>query len=157
MSFTRPLHPPAQRALPRHEALADDARLTLSMLAWPCLVLAIATAAALAACSTTPLLARGGVVNGGSLRVLLALMTLPLWLCLLVLLGASMLAGAFDRLTRHRSLQALGVLLAASAVTYLVGRGALLQQAEQVLLWPTLSLAAGAGLWCWQCRAGRGA
>ncbi len=148
MMPTRPL----PRALPRHDALADDARMTLSMLAWPCLVLAIATAAALAACSTTPLLARGGVVNGGSLRVLLALMTLPLWLCLLVLLGASMLAGAFDRLTRHRGLQALGVLLAASAVTYLVGRGALLQQAVHVLLWPALALTAACLLWLWQRR-----
>ncbi|HSW05580.1 hypothetical protein [Aquabacterium sp.] len=128
-------------------ALVAETEATLKAMALPCLSLAAAVAAALICCAATPVLAHE--VNAGSMRVLLALLTLPLWLCLLVVFGASLLAGAFDGLTQHRSLQAAGVLLAVSALAYLIGRGALAQQTVPLVVLPPLALVAAAALRWW--------
>lgn len=139
--------------LPHRAALAADALATLRTAALPCLVLATAAAAALACCITTPVLSQG-VVNTGSVRVLMALLALPLWLCLLVVFGAAVAAGAFDRLTPRRPLQALLVLAGVTTIAYLSGRGAMLNHAGPVLLLPTLAVLAAATL-LWQRRGGR--
>ena len=134
--------------LPPYQALADEATASLKTLALPCLALAGAVAAALICCATTPVLDLAA--NPGSLRVLLALLALPLWLCLLVVFGASLVSGAFDRLTPRRSLQALGVLLAVSAIAYLTGRSAMAQQATPMILLPTAALVAALLLRWWR-------
>lgn len=144
--WTMPAMNIATHSLAPH-ALVAEVSATLKTLALPCLSLAGAVAVVLICCATTPLLAQG--VNSGSLRVLLALLALPLWLCLLVVFGASLVAGAFDRWTRRRSVQALGVLVAVSALAYLIGRGAMAQDAVPVVLLPMLALAGAMALRWW--------
>lgn len=135
-------------AFAKRQSLVADATATITTMALPCLLLAGAVAAALICCATTPLLEHA--VNPGSVRVLLGLLALPLWLCLLVVFGASLVSGAFDVLTRRRSLQALGVLLFVSALAYVVGRSAMAQQATPMVLLPTLALAAAMLLRWWR-------
>lgn len=118
--------PPALSALPV-DALAHvraDALATLPHLAWPGLVVAVAAAAGMAFGAGTPLLAEG-VVNQGSLRVLLALLALPLWLGLVVSGGAALARGAFDRFTPRRPLQAAALLAMATLLAGLAAHGAL--------------------------------
>lgn len=135
-------------AFANRQALVADASATMTAMALPCLLLACALAAALICCATTPLLDRAA--NPASARVLLGLLALPLWLCLLVVFGASLVSGAFDGLTRRRSLQALGVLVFVSALAYGVGRSAMAQQATPMILLPTLALAAAMLLRWWR-------
>jgi hypothetical protein len=101
-----------------------DVQATLHHLAWPGLLLAAVAGAGMVFGSGTPLLAEG-VVNQGSLRVLLALLALPLWLGLVLSGGAALVRGTFDRLTPRRPLQAAGLLAAATLLAALAGHGAM--------------------------------
>lgn len=134
--------------LANRQALVADASATMRAMALPCLLLATAVAAALICCATTPLLEHA--VNPGSVRVLLGLLALPLWLCLLVVFGASLANGAFDWVTPRRPVQAVGVLLVVSVLAYGVGRSAMAQHTTLMVLLPTLALAAAMLLRWWR-------
>lgn len=134
--------------LANRQALVADASATVTALALPCLSLAIAVAAALICWATTPVLEQA--VNRGSLRVLLGLLALPLWLCLLVVFGASLAKGAFDWVTPRRPVQAVGVLLVVSVLAYSVGCSAMAQHTTLMVLLPSLALAAAMLLRCWR-------
>lgn len=115
----------ASLPMARLRTLLQDLPASLRLLALPCLLLAALAGAALVHGTVAPWPAP----NPGSARVLTALLALPLWLCLLVDAGASLVAGAIDRLLRRRSLQVLCVLGGATLLAYLSGRGALAGQA----------------------------
>jgi len=128
--FARPLGPSASAAASSTLAaqlrtLLQELPATLRLLALPCLLLAALAGAALVHGTVAPWPAP----NPASARVLTALLALPLWLCLLVDAGASLVAGAIDRLLQRRSLQVLCVLGGATLLAYLSGRGALTGQA----------------------------
>lgn len=121
-----------------------EARDELQAMALPCLMLATVPAAALMACTTSPELVRG--INPASADVLLALITLPMWLCLLLAFGGLSAAGRLDRWLGPRTLQGSTIVLVVTALCGLSGRAA--TQYQPALAWlayvlPTLAIAAG--------------
>jgi hypothetical protein len=125
----------------------------LQPLARPCLLLAALPAAGLMACTAMPSLVRG--INPASADVLLALIALPLWLCLLLGFGGLMAAGRLDRWLGPRMLQVPALLVAVTALCWLSARAATLHQPAQAWLafaLPLLALGTGWAL-AWPRRA----
>lgn len=153
---TRPAAPSARLAAcsaPLSSAL-QAAATTLQPLALPCLLLATLPAAGLMACTAMPALVRG--INPASADVLLALITLPLWLCLLLGFGGLMATGRLDRWLGPRALQAPTLLAAVTALCWLSADAATLRQPAQAWLafaLPLLALGTGWAL-AWPRRAG---
>jgi hypothetical protein len=130
----------AARPAPALQAAAAG----LQPLAWPCLLLAALPAAGLMACTAWPSLVRG--INPASADVLLALIALPLWLCLLLGFGGLMAAGRLDRWLGQRALQAPAILAVVTALCWLSARAATLHQpAESWLAFALPLLAIGTG------------
>ena len=154
----RPDHPARQAAFQAARQAAMQRALqaagtTLQPLALPCLLLAVLPAAGLMACTAMPSLVRG--INPASADVLLALITLPLWLCLLLGFGGLIAAGRLDRWPGPRALQAAAVLAAVTGVCWLSADAATLRQ--PMLAWlafalPLLALGTGWAL-AWPRRA----
>lgn len=135
------------------QAAVQAAATALRPLALPCLLLAVLPAAGLMACTAMPSLVRG--INPASADVLLALITLPLWLCLLLGFGGLIAAGRLDRWPGPRALQAPAVLAAVTGVCWLSADAATLRQ--PMLAWlafalPLLALGTGWAL-AWPRRA----
>ena len=125
----------------------------LRPLAQPCLLLAALPAAGLMACTAVPSLVRG--INPASADVLLALIALPLWLCLLLGFGGLAAAGRLDRWLARRALQAPAIVVAVTALCWLSTHAATLHQ--PTLAWlafalPLLGLGTGWAL-AWPRRA----
>jgi hypothetical protein len=147
-------------ASPRHAALLRSIQAArqataaaLQPLALPCLLLGALPAAGLMACTAMPSLVRG--INPASADVLLALITLPLWLCLLLGFGGLVAAGRLDRWLGPRALQAPAVLAAVTALCWLSADAATLRQ--PALAWlafalPLVGLGSGWAL-AWPRRA----
>lgn len=134
-------------------AALHAAATALQPLAVPCLLLAALPAAGLMACTATPSLVRG--INPASADVLLALIALPLWLCLLLGFGGLMAAGRLDRWLGPRVLQAPAILAAVTALCWLSASAATLHQPAQAWLafaLPLLGLGTGWAL-AWPRRA----
>ena len=139
-----PITGAARSARPLLPAALDDAATALKPLALPCLLLAAVPAAGLMACTAMPALVRG--TNPASADVLLALIALPLWLCLLLGFGGLMAAGRLDRWLGPRALQAPALLAAVTALCWLSTNAATLRQ--PALAWlafalPLLALGTG--------------
>jgi hypothetical protein len=137
--------PPLRAVAPVLQAAAEGLR----PLARPCLLLATLPAGGLMACTVSPSLVRG--INPASAEVLLALIALPLWLCLLLGFGGLMVAGRLDRWLGARMLQAPAILVVVTALCWLSTRAATLQQ--PALAWlafalPLLGLGIGWALAC---------
>jgi hypothetical protein len=134
-------------------ATLQAAAAALQPLARPCLLLAALPAAGLMACTAMPSLVRG--INPASADVLLALIALPLWLCLLLGFGGLMAAGRLDRWLGPRVLQIPALLVAVTALCWLSARAATLHQPAQAWLafaLPLLALGTGWAL-AWPRRA----
>ena len=150
----RPDQPARQAAfLTTIQAARQATATTLQPLALPCLLLGALPAAGLMACTAMPSLVRG--INPASADVLLALITLPLWLCLLLGFGGLVAAGRLDRWLGARALQAPAVIAAVTALCWLSADAATLRQ--PALAWlafalPLLGLGAGWAL-AWPRRA----
>lgn len=146
-----PAAPFTQQAL----AALRTAGQALRPLALPCLLLAAIPAAGLMACTAAPSLVRG--INPASADVLLALIALPLWLCLMVGFGGLVAAGKLDRWLGPRTLQPLVVLLAVTLLCCLSTSAAAMQQPAQAWLafaLPLLALGTGWALaWPRGCAA----
>ena len=150
----RPVAPARYAALLTTLQKARQAAATaLQPLALPCLLLGALPAAGLMACTAMPSLVRG--INPASADVLLALITLPLWLCLLLGFGGLMAAGRLDRWLGPRALQAPAVLAAVTALCWLSADAATLRQpalAGLAFALPLLALGTGWAL-AWPRRA----
>jgi hypothetical protein len=132
---------------------ADALATALKPLAGPCLLLAALPAAGLMACTASPALVRG--INPASADVLLALITLPLWLCLLLGFGGLIAHGRLDRWLGSRALQAAVIGAGVTTLCCLSAGAATLHRPEQAWLaftLPALALAAG-GVLAWPRRA----
>ncbi|NRF68300.1 hypothetical protein HLB44_15005 [Aquincola sp. S2] len=99
--------------LPFAARLAAEARAALQSFARPCLLLAALPAAGLIACTASPQLLRS--TNPASADVLLALITLPMWLNLLLAGAGPVLAGRLDRWIASRALQSIGLVAGVTA------------------------------------------
>ena len=140
--LTPPLSLPA--GAPVGAAALQAAAAALQPLARPCLVLAALPAAGLMACTVMPSLVRG--INPASADVLLALIALPLWLCLLLGFGGLAAAGRLDRWLGRRVLQAPAILAGVTALCWLSANAATLHQPAQAWLafaLPLLALGTG--------------
>jgi hypothetical protein len=147
------LTPPMPAAARLAPAALHEAATALQPLALPCLLLAALPAAGLMACTVMPSLVRG--INPASADVLLALIALPLWLCLLLGFGGLMVAGQLDRWLGPRVLQAPAILAAVTALCWLSANAATLHQPTQAWLafaLPLLGLGTGWAL-AWPRRA----
>ena len=150
----RPDQPARQAAfLTTIQAARQATATTLQPLALPCLLLGALPAAGLMACTAMPSLVRG--INPASADVLLALITLPLWMCLLLGFGGLVAAGRLDRWLGPRALQAPAVLAAVTALCWLSADAATVRQ--PALAWlafalPLLGLGTGWAL-AWPRRA----
>ena len=136
------------------QATLQAASTALQPLALPCLMLAALPAAGLMACTAMPSLVRG--INPASADVLLALITLPLWLCLLLGFGGLVAAGRLDRWLGPRALQTAALLGGVTSLCWLSADAASLRQ--PALAWlafvlPLLALGTGWAL-AWPRRAG---
>lgn len=118
------------------QAARQAAATTLQALALPCLLLGALPAAGLMACTAMPSLVRG--INPASADVLLALIALPLWLCLLLGFGGLVVAGRLDRWLGPRALQAPAVLAAVTALCWLSADAATLHR--PALAWLAFAL-----------------
>jgi len=144
MSLQMPTPPLPMPAAARLAPALRAAGTALRPLAWPCLLLAAAPAAGLMACTASPSLVRG--INPASADVLLALIALPLWLCLLLGFGGLVAAGRLDRWLGPRALQAPAILVAVTALCWLSAGAATLREPAQAWLafaLPLLALGTG--------------
>jgi hypothetical protein len=144
---------PMPAGAPAVAAALQAAATALQPLARPCLLLAALPAAGLMACTAMPALVRG--INPASADVLLALIALPLWLCLLLGFGGLAAAGRLDRWLGPRVLQAPAILLAVTGLCALSASAATLHQPAQAWLafaLPLLGLGTGWAL-AWPKRA----
>jgi hypothetical protein len=145
MNLQMPIPPlPMPAATRVVDAALQAAATALQPLARPCLLLAALPAAGLMACTISPSLVRG--INPASADVLLALIALPLWLCLLLGFGGLMAAGRLDRWLGPRVLQVPAILAGVTALCWLSTRAATLHEPAQAWLafaLPLLGLGAG--------------
>lgn len=153
MSLPMPTPPLPMPAVRLASTALRAASTGLKPMARPCLLLAALPAAGLMACTAMPSLVRG--INPASADVLLALIALPLWLCLLLGFGGLMAAGRLDRWLGPRVLQAPAILAAVTMLCWLSAGAATLHQPAQAWLafaLPLLALGAGWAL-AWPKRA----